>query len=414
MTCPLHAGVRQVCLWAAVLAAAIATSGCGIAYQVTLKATEASTLNYQRKTVEYRRQAADADREWNGVLAQERSLEARIAAHAKAAKEEKQLAEQNAALQRRIAETEQEIGRREAATAAAAHARRESSAFAELGKRITDEAYAAAVREARAYEELEAKYAGQLKALSSHPKDSPARGRDIEMIRSQAVLDIIAEAVVAASLPRVVLAESAFGDNPASQQAFASLAASEGELLAALQDFTTHGGSQPDGRRYAQAQYRLAGMRAALTGATAALVVRPDAGHRRVRALAARLDTLSKITDVAGTVAARMNTLMNSPASGTGLPPLGPTAQDAVPLPQHLLQLTAVADDTAGESAQPPARRAAPSLARMQRIAAMAAYSQGAAFDPETYLRMRLEKLRLLKGAVGQVMESYRRTHSSY
>lgn len=395
--------VRQAWLGTLLVAAAIGTSGCGIAYQVTLKASEANTRNYQRKTVEYQRQARDLDGQWKGVLAQERSVRSRIDAHAKAVKDEKQLAEQNAALRLRIAETEREIRRQEAALAAA-EARREPPAFAELGKRLPESAYAVAVQEAKAYEELKGHYARQLQALSSQPKGSPARRREGEMVRARAVLEVIAEAVALANVPRAALRDPALGQDPASQQALAALADAQDDLLTALQDFALRTGNQQyedlEARRYIEVDDRVSGLRAAV-GDSLAAVLPPGGADTRRRALASRLDALAAIVEMAGDAATRLAIAMKS-----GTAPAPGAAKDQPPLADRLVQLVAAPAPATGERPE-SAHRAAASLGRAPWIAAMAAYSQGAAFDPEAYLHMRLQELQRLQAAVGQVIKSY-------
>ncbi|MFB3817114.1 MAG: hypothetical protein ACE147_05565 [Candidatus Methylomirabilales bacterium] len=403
MTTSLRAAQR-VWLGAVVLATGLATSGCGIAYQVTLRASEASTRSYQRQTAEYQRQARDLDGQWRGVLATQRVVEARIAAHAKAVKDEQQLAEQNAALRRRIAEAEQEVSRREAA-AAAAEAKREPPVFAELGKRLPEAAYAAAVQEATAYEELKGHYARQLQALASQPKGSPARRREGELVRGRAVLEVIADALALANVPRAALRDPAPGDEPASRQALAALAGAQDALLAALQDFALRAGGRreygdEEARRYIEVEERIGGLRTAVEDGLAAVV--PDGADARLT-LASRLEALSAVLEVAGDTATSLAIAMKSGAA----PAFGLAAKDQPPLAERLLQLVAAPAPAADERPE-SAHRAAPGLGRIPRIAAMAAYTQGPAFDPEAYLQMRLQELQRLQAAVGEVIRSYR------
>jgi hypothetical protein len=398
--------VRRLGLGAALLGAALAASGCGIAYQATLKASEASTRNYQRKTAEYHRQARDLDGQWKGVVAQQSSVQARIAAHAKAVKEEKQLAEQNGALRRRIAEAEQEVSRREAA-AAAAEAKREPRAFAELGKRLPEGAYAAAVQESKGYEELKAHYARQLQALSSQPKGSPGRRWEGEVVRGRAVLNVIAEGVALANVPRAALRDPALAHEPDSQQALTALADAQDALLAALQDFTlrVEVGHYEDAevRRYIEAEARICGLRAAVGDSLFATEVRPGGAEAPRQALASRLEALAAVVEVAGEAATRLAVAMKSAAMGVPVQ----SAEDQLPLAEPLLQLVASPAPTADERPE-SAHRAAPGLGRAPWIAAMAAYAQSRAFDPEAYLQMRLHELQRLQAAVREVIASYR------
>jgi hypothetical protein len=399
--------VQRIWLGAAVLAAMLPASGCGIAYQATLKASEASTRNYQRKTAEYQRQAADLDRQWKGILAQQRSVEARIAAHAKAVKDEKQLAEQNAALRRRIADTEREIGRQEALAAEAARAGRES-AFAELGARLTDEGQAAAAAEARRYEAMASEYVRQLAVIRAQPKGSAARRREDELVRGRAVLEVIVEAVALADVPRTALRDSRLGDEPASRQALAGLADAQDALLAALPDFTLRARGQAgygdeEARRYREVDDRISGLRAAVRESLAALRRAPGDAGARTRPLVSRLEALSTVVEAAGDAATRVAVAMKSGAA----PAPASVAKDQVPLAERLLQLIAPPAPAPGERIESP-HRAAPSLGRAPWIAALAAYCQAPSFDPEAYLQMRQQELRRLQGVVDKVLQSHR------
>ncbi len=287
----IHNTPQHVWLVAAVLAAGMAASGCGIGYQATLRASEANTRHYQQQAVEYQRQARDLNGQWQGIVATQRVVEGRIAAHAKAVKEEKQLAEQNASLRQRIAEAEQEVGRREA-MAAVGEAKRDPRPLVELGKHLPESAYAAAVQEATAYAEVRGQYARQLQALLAQPNGSPAKRREGAMVQCRAVLEVIAEALALAKVPRAVLRDPALGEDPASQRALTAVADAQDALLAAIPDFTLRTGNQQyddlEAHRYIEVDDRVVGLQEAIRDSLPA--VRPrDGGDTRLRALAAQL-----------------------------------------------------------------------------------------------------------------------------
>jgi hypothetical protein len=404
--------VQRVWLGAAMLVAVLLASGCGIAYQVTLKTSEANTRNYQRKTAEYQRQAKDLDGQWKGVVATQRAVEGRIAAHAKAVKDEKQLAEQNAALRQRIADAEREIGRQEALAAEAARVKPEAP-FSELGARLTDEAQAAAADEARRYEAMASGYARQLRILTSQPKGSAARRREAELVRGRAVLEVIVDAVALADVPRAALRDPRLGDEPASTQGLAALAHAQDALLAALLDFTLLAGGRSDygeeeARLYREVDDRIPGVRAAVGDSLAALRLHPGGVEARTRPLTSRLQTLFAVVEAADDAATRIAIAMKSGEA----PAPAPAVKGHAPLGERLLQLIAEPAPAPGERVA-SAHRAAPSLGRAPWIAALAAYCQAASFDPEAYLQMRQQEVRRLQGVVDKVLQSHRTARRS-
>jgi hypothetical protein len=403
----IASAARRVWLGVALVAVGMVTSGCGVAYQVTLKTSEASTRSYQQKTAEYQRQAKELDGQWKGIVATQGAVEARIAAHTKAVQEEKQLAEQNAALRRRIAEVEQEIGRREAA-AVAAEAKREPRPLGELGKHLPEGAHASAIQEAKAYEELKGQYTRQLQALVSQPNGSPARRREGEMVRARAVLEVIAEAIALANVPRAALRDPGLGEDPGAQWALAVLAEEQDGLLAALQEFALRTGNraydEAEASRYRDVDDRVSGLLEFARGSLASVRARGDA-DTRLRPLVVRLEALVAVGEEAEDAATRLAIAMK----GGDAPKPRPAVTGQPALGERLLRLLAEPSAAAGTRNE-AAHRAGPGLGRAPWIAAMAAYTQSAAFDAEAYLRMRLEELRRLQGAVGEVLASRARS----
>jgi hypothetical protein len=128
-------------------------------------------------------------------------------------------------------------------------------------------------------------------------------------------------------------------------------------------------------------------------------VLRPAGADARRRALASRLDALAAVLEAAGDAAARLAIAMK--AGETPAP-----VTDRVSLAERLLQLVAAPAPAAAEPES--AHRAAPGLGRAPWIAAMAAYTQAAAFDPEAYLQMRVQELQRLQAAAGEVLQASR------
>jgi len=234
-------------LWAFLPAAVIAVSGCA-----TIESYQQAKMEYDRQT----RQNKDLVRQYSEEI---RKLNDRQMAYEKTLADEARLKEENTSLLQRIATVESALNGQPAAQQTPP-----DSAFKELGRIITAQTYELVLKELGDYSNLEDIYNRQLKALSSYQNGSPEYIREAEIIRAQALLDVISEAIVTVNIPREALQESTLADDPKFEQALITLADAQDQMLIALNDFKLQGQDQSNSN-YSIAQSSCVNMLAAIT-----------------------------------------------------------------------------------------------------------------------------------------------------
>lgn len=377
----------SACLWTFLSVAVIAVSGC------------ATMEGYKNDKVEYDRQ-----NHLNNAFVRQysediRALKNRQMAYEKTLADEARLNEENTRLRQRIAAAESELKGRTAAQQTPP-----DSAFKELGEIISAQTYELVLKELGDYSNLENLYNRQLKALSSYQNGSPYI-RGTEIIRAQALLDVISEAIVTVNIPREALRKSTPADDPKFEQALITLANAQDQMLIALNDFKLQGQDQSNSS-YSIAQSSCVNMLAAITDfmdSQNSLPLPED--------FIVRLKALHTVTEVAKILLTTINGLMNSSTSLEGRLLVAQSLKGYQPIAQQLSYLIAMRDINAVEIGQ-PTNSAIRFLNRIEWILTMSTYCQRDAFKPETYLQMRLGEIRPLKAAVIEVIESYKLAHA--
>jgi len=381
-------GWISACLWAFLPAAIIAFSGCISIYQWT-------KAEYDRQTQRNNELVSQYSEEIRKLNYQRMPYENTLA-------NESRLREENAKLRQRIAAVESALNDQPAGQQAPP-----DSAFKELGRTITAQTYEQVVKELDGYNNLENFYNRQLKSLSSYQNGSPEYIREAEIIRAQAFLDVISEAIVTVDIPRELLLESTLADDPNFEQALITLADAQDQMLIALNDFKLQGQGQSNSN-CSIAQSSCVNVLAALKNLMAAC---PD-NSPSAEDLLMRLKTMYTVTGAAYGLLSKINAFMNSSTSLEGQLLVVPSLEGYPPIAQLLSYLAAMRANISDAEIGQPTDSAIRFLNRMEWIMTMSAYCQGDTFKPETYLQIRLDEIRPLKSVVLEVLESYKLAHA--
>ncbi len=373
---------------AAALLAIVAFGGC------------ASVSGYQKARAKYEQQARDNDELARQYSQEIRQLTARRAAYQRALADEARLGRENAALQQRIA-TLRAAGAGRPATSRTAP----NSGFRELGRSIGAETCVLIQKELGDYRRLESIHDGQLRILRSMPGGSPEYRKEAEIVRAQAVLDVVAEALLTADVPRAALQAPAPAGDSTFEPALAALAGAQDQLVVALNDLKLRG-RDPAGGEFSRAR---AGCRVLL----AAIAAITDRGPRSGldRDLLARLDALRGVAEVAGLILTAKDSLVNAPAPPPGRLLVAQSLKGHQPIARLISGLTSARNDPGVLGARSPTGSEIRVLNRIEWIMTMANYCQADAFKPESYLELRLGEVRPLRAAALEIVASYESAH---
>jgi hypothetical protein len=378
-------------LWAFLLAAVIAVSGC------------ATIEGYKNDEVKF-----DLQNQRNNDLVRQYSkdiseLNARQMAYEESLANEARLKDENTRFRLNMAKAESALNSEQAA-----HAQQPAPAFAfkELGRIITTQTYELVLKELDDYSNLENLYNNWLKVLSLFQNGSPEYIREAEIIRAQALLDVISEAIVTANIPREALQESTLADGPNLEQALITLANAQDQMLIALNDSKLRGPYYKSNRSNSIAQSSCVDMLAAITD-----LMNSQNSVPLPEGLIVRLKTMHTVTEVTKILLSTINDLLNSSTSPEGRLLVAKSLKDYPFLAELLSYLTTMRDINAVNMGQ-PTNSAIRILNRMEWILTISTYCQGDAFKPDTYLQMRRKEIKPLKAATIEIIESYKLAHA--
>lgn len=386
---------QSVRLWILLFGAAITVSGC------------ATIEGYRNDKVEYDRQARQNENLVRQYSEDIRQLNDQQMAYEKTLADEAKLNDENVRLRRRIATVESKLN-----DPPAVQQTPPASAFKKLGEIIPAQTYELALKEQGYYSRLEDVYNKQLKALSSYQDGSPEHRRETEIIRAQALLDVISEAFLVINIVREALLKSTLVDVPSVESALINLAPAQDHMLAALNYVKLQGQDQADSNS-SIAHLNCADMRATIQDLIRSLnrsLLRDDT----YLDLMTWLITMEEVTRTADELLSRKNALMddrNYPRTsfGSGLPKTFLISDQFIT--KNLSFLISCGNYTV-ENVGQPINSTTHYLKRIQWILSMSTYCQGDAFKPERYLEVRLGEIRPLNAAALEIIKSYNLVHA--